>query len=127
MSTIYLTAPHSVDETRYERYYYLVSHHFKGAVVLEGRELFPMVEDWLAGWASVLDSIDTLIFVRHEKNVTAEMFDEISQAHKAGCEVLMACTQDEKLVLTDWDELKFAAQAKGMRKCTIWPKVGVAV
>ena len=101
--TIYLAAPNCVRKTdRYETYYFLIAHHFKGADILEARELFPTAKAWKAGWTDALARIDALVFLRNEeKRIGLGTWKEICEARKAGKAVYLACTDHAgKLVVS---------------------------
>ncbi len=107
---IYLAAPQAVRETdRYETYYYLLSHHFRGAELLEARELFPTAKVWFAGWKDVLSRIDTLVFIRNSDHAVGRgTWKEIQQTHLAGKTVLMARTnKDGVLKLVPFSKLRY--------------------
>lgn len=116
--TIYIAAPNSVRQTdRYEKYYFLLAHHFAGCELLEARELFPDASAWFQGWIDVLARINTLVFIRDEhKGVGKGTFAEIMRVHTA-------TNAEEELVLTPWDELRFSLKHSKQRTYAIVKRV----
>ena len=107
---IYLAAPQAVRETdRYETYYFLLSPHFRGAQILEARELFPTPKAWFVGWKDVLARIDTLVFIRNADHAVGRgTWTEIQQTHLAGKTVLMARTNKEGVLkLVPFNKLRY--------------------
>ncbi len=115
---IYLAAPQAVRETdRYETYYFLLSHHFTGAQILEARELFPTSKAWFAGWKDVLARIDTLVFIRNsEHGLGRGTWTEVREAAKVGKRVLMArMNRENQLVLVPFNQLRYDIQKEDKR------------
>jgi hypothetical protein len=99
---VYLAAPASTwDSDRYEKYFYLVGHHFSTCELLEAREV-------RADWAAVLDRVDVVVFLRNtDKAVDKPTWEEIDEARDRGMDVYMCVTdREDNLVLIEWDELK---------------------
>lgn len=109
MKVVYITAPRVVQQTdRYEEYFFKIGHHFKGAELLESRELFPTSKPWLDFWPDVLKRIDTLVFIRNEERYIGKgVYQGAMQARNAGKEIYMCVTNKAgELVLVEWEELK---------------------
>lgn len=116
--TIYFAAPLCVRESdRYETMFYLLSHRFPEARILEARTLFPTFATWKAGWQTTLPTFDELIFMRNdERAIGRGTYREIREAHKAGKAVFLArMNKHGALVLVPYERLIFSLSPNNRR------------
>ncbi len=108
MAVIYFTTP-AVERSgeRYEKYFYLLSHHFTNDELVEAKELCPDEQAWKQNWPTILERMDMLIFLRNgEKCLGKGTWREVQAAQQAGKEVYMCwTTKDGGLMLTPFDQL----------------------
>jgi hypothetical protein len=77
--------------TRYDQFLKVVTEHYDDWEVIPARDHWHDNEDWLAGWPSLLGTLDAVVAFAEPKGIIGRgTFAEIADAVEARCEVWIA-------------------------------------